>query len=60
MIKKEDLVEIKEILDLSEVEGKTNHKKLYTKIELLLKGIELQEELNKNSEELQELVKEDK
>lgn len=58
MIKKEDLIEIKEVLD--KVEGKTNNKKLYQKIELLLKGIELQEELNKNSEELQELVKEDK
>ena len=54
MITKEDLLSIKEIIDKHE--ENINYKTLNDKVVLLLKGIELQEELNKNSDELKELV----
>lgn len=54
MIVKEDLISIKEIIEKHE--ENINYKNLYDKINLLLKGIELQEELNKNSDDLQTLI----
>lgn len=54
MITKEDLLSIKEIIDKHE--ENINYKTLNDKVVLLLKGLELQEELNKNSDELKELV----
>lgn len=54
MIKKEDLEVFKIIMeenDLTKV-----YENVYNKVVLLLKGIALQEELNKNSDELQKLV----
>ena len=58
MITKEDLISIKEIIEFHE--ESINYKKLYNKVNLLLKGLELQEALNKNSDELKELVEENK
>lgn len=53
MITKEDLLLIEELTTI--VDDK-KFKKLKEKVTLLLKGLELQEELNKNSEELQKLA----
>lgn len=53
MITKEDLLLIEELTTL--VEDK-KFKKLKEKVDLILHGIELQEELNKNSEELQKFA----
>lgn len=54
MIVKEDIVSMLEVLENHE--ETINYKKLYDKLKLILKGIELQEELNKNSEDLQSLI----
>lgn len=56
MIKKEDIESIIKIIEDHE-EG-VNYKTLYDKLKLILKGINLQEELNKNSDELNKLTEE--
>ena len=53
MIKKEDIVSMIDIIEKHE-EG-VNYKSLYDKLKLILKGINLQEELNNNADELQKL-----
>ena len=58
MITKEDLISIKELIDKHE--ENINYKTLNDKVNLLLKGLELQEELNKNSDELNKLVEKTK
>lgn len=54
MIIKEDIISMLEIIEKNE--EVINYKKLYDKLTLILKGINLQDELNKNSEELQKLI----
>lgn len=54
MIIKDDITKMLEIIEKHE--ETINNKKLYDKLTLILKGINLQEELNKNSEELQKIV----
>lgn len=58
MIKKEDLEIIKTIIEENNLTEA--YSVLYNKVCLLLKGIALQEELNKNSDELQKLVEGEK
>ncbi len=58
MIKKEDIVSMIDIIEKHE-EG-VNYKTLYDKLRLILKGINLQEELNNNSDELQKLEQDKK
>lgn len=58
MIKKEDLEIIKSIIEENNL--KEAYSVLYNKVCLLLIGIGLQEELNKNSDELQKLVEGEK
>ena len=54
MIVKEDVISMLEII--KKHEETINYKKLNDKLELILKGINLQEELNQNSEDLQKLI----
>lgn len=56
MIKKEDIEAMIKIIEDHE-EG-VNYKTLYDKLKLILKGINLQEELNQNSDELNKLNEE--
>lgn len=54
MIVKEDILSMLEII--KKHEETINYKKLNDKLELILKGINLQEQLNQNGEDLQKLI----
>lgn len=54
MIVKDDIEKILEIIEKHE--ENINYKNLYDKLKLILKGINLQEELNNNSDDLQKLI----
>ena len=54
MIVKDDVIAMLEII--KKHEETINYKRLNDKLELILKGINLQEELNQNGEDLQKLI----
>lgn len=60
MITKEDLKLIYELIEETNKKEDKKFNKLYEKITLLLKGIELQELMNENSDKLQKLTDKNK